>query len=111
MLSSTTHVERTADAAVLYFPPEVDLANADDLRSGALRLLNRGVPALVMDLIGCRFCDSSGVNVILRAHIRAKALGTPLYVRLPATGLVRRICDIAGVTRLVPLADHSASPA
>ncbi|MFC6880824.1 MULTISPECIES: STAS domain-containing protein [Actinomadura] len=92
------------DQAVLVFPDQVDIANASEVRAHALRLLDQGVHSLELDLTQCRFCDSSGVNVILRSHIRAKALGVHLAVRLPPTGVVARVCQVAGVTRVVPQA-------
>ncbi|MFC5750999.1 STAS domain-containing protein [Actinomadura rugatobispora] len=90
--------------AVVRFPAEVDLSNGDLILEEALRLLREGVPGLVMDLGGCTFCDSSGPNAIFRAKVRADAAGVPLAVVVPETGVVRRICDIAGVTRRIPVA-------
>ncbi|GAA2438146.1 hypothetical protein GCM10010191_61620 [Actinomadura vinacea] len=102
-------ISETTGPAVVRFPAEVDLSNGDLLLTEALRRLREGAPALVMDLGGCSFCDSSGPNAIFRAKVRADAMGVPLLVVLPRTGLVRRICDIAGVTRRVPTASDMES--
>ncbi|MFI6518148.1 STAS domain-containing protein [Spirillospora sp. NPDC050679] len=88
--------------AVLMFPAEVDLAGVDRLREQALGLLNRGASMLVLDLSQCRFCDSSGVNLILRVRTRAVAMGVPLEVVLPARGAARRVCELTGVPHVVP---------
>jgi anti-anti-sigma factor len=90
-------------AAVVVFPAEVDIGNADALRVRCLQLLNEDVRRVVLDLTRCEFCDSTGVNIIFRCHIRARAAGIDLSVRLPPVGLVRRICHITGVIRAVPL--------
>ncbi|GGQ13330.1 anti-anti-sigma regulatory factor [Actinomadura coerulea] len=74
-----------------------------------LRLLNTGVPALVLDLTGTRFCGASGVNVIVRTHLRAKALTTPLVLAVPETGSVRRVFEITEVSELVPTASDLAA--
>ncbi|WP_413230048.1 STAS domain-containing protein [Kitasatospora herbaricolor] len=44
------------------------------------------VPAageLVLDMAGVRFCDSGGLNAVLRAHLRAQAAGAVLHVVAP----------------------------
>ena len=97
------------EPAVVSFPDEVDLSNGDALLADALRLLREGAAGLVMDLGGCSFCDSSGPNAIFRAKVRADAIGVPMAVVLPETGIVRRICDIAGVTRRIPCVPDLAS--
>ncbi|MFG2091573.1 MULTISPECIES: STAS domain-containing protein [unclassified Spirillospora] len=92
---------RPERATVLVFPDQVDIANAPALRARVLQLLNQGTRSLELDLTQCSFCDSSGVDVILRSHLRATALGAHLAIRLPPTGVVARVCQITGVTRAV----------
>jgi anti-anti-sigma factor len=97
--------------AVLVFPTEVDSGNSELVRTRCLQLVNEGVHRVVLDLTKCEFCDSTGVNVIFRCHIRARAAGVDLSVRLPRLGLVRRICHVTGVTRVVPLEDGDGATA
>lgn len=97
-------VEHTADCVVITMPAEIDLDNEAGIRNRLLRLLNTAIPALVLDLSGTVFCDSCGVNAILRAHIRAQAAGIPLWVVVPEHGPVRNVCDITGVTKIVEVA-------
>lgn len=96
-------VQRTNQNAILLFPEEADVRNCDDLHTASRRLLDEGVLSLILDLTGCHFCDSSGLNVILRTYVRAKTVGTRLSIRLPEQGMVRRTCSIAGVTRMIPV--------
>lgn len=107
--SETIVIRCDGGTPVLVFPPEVDFSNADLVRTRGLWLLNQGARRIVLDLTYCRFCDSTGVDAIFRCHIRARALGAELKLRLPPTGLVRRICAITGVLRVVPL-DEVPSP-
>ncbi|MCP9955400.1 STAS domain-containing protein [Actinomadura madurae] len=102
-------VELTGQHALLRLPSEVDFANYDDLHTCAQRLLDDGVPAMIFDLTSCEYCDSSVVDAILRAHRRAGELNTPLTLRLPPSGIVRRVCAITGVTRIVPFEESEAS--
>jgi anti-anti-sigma factor len=95
--------------AVVTFPAEVDLSNAEDILAQALRLVRTGSPGIIFDLTACTFCDSSGPNIIFRTRARAEAADVPLVVVLPERGIVRKICDIAGVTRDIALAPDLAS--
>jgi anti-sigma B factor antagonist len=96
-------VERTASGAtVVHFPEEVDVVNAAAIRERVLRLLNSGVPEMLLDLTGTRFLDSAGIHIIVRAHGRSTALRVPLSVAIPEEGTVRRIFDLTALSRLVP---------
>ncbi|MDL4777808.1 MULTISPECIES: STAS domain-containing protein [Thermomonosporaceae] len=96
-------------SAVVAFPAEVDIGNADLVLDQALQHLDNGAPGLVLDLTTCEFCDSSALATIDRAQMRATALGVPMWVVLPARGLVRRVCDAAGLARRVAIAPDLAT--
>lgn len=90
--------------AVVRFPDEVDVATAPRLRERLLILLNRGADGIIADLGATRFCDSTGLSVLLRARTRANAMGTPMGVVLPDDGPVRKVFDVTGVADLFPTA-------
>ncbi len=59
---------------------------------------------LVVDMSGVTFCDSGGLNVIIRAHLRAREVGTALHLLCPTAqvaALFRRT-GVAGVLRVSP---------
>lgn len=56
-------VEHTSELTVVRFPEEVDVINAAAIRDRVLRLLNTGIPALLLDLTGTTFLDSAGLHV------------------------------------------------
>jgi anti-sigma B factor antagonist len=89
-------------AAVVTLPVEIDIANADLVRDDLLSILNRGAATLVVDMGGTTFCDSAGVNALVRAHKRATANGSKmrLVVSAPAVG---RVLAITGVDRLMDI--------
>jgi anti-anti-sigma factor len=97
-------VEITQTCGTLAFPDEVDLSNGEEILAQAMRLLDSGTPALILDLTDCVFCDSNGLNVITRSQMRASELGVPMWVVLPPRGLVRRVSDVAGLQRRVAIA-------
>jgi anti-anti-sigma factor len=86
--------------AVATLPVEIDLANADQVREDLLTVLNRGPARLIVDMAGTTFCDSAGVNALVRAYQRAEACGArmQLVVSVPA---VQRVLAITGVDYLI----------
>jgi len=96
-------VRRRGQDATLLFPGEADVRNCDELHALSRKLLDDGVVSLTLDLSDCHFCDSSGLNVILRTYVQARSIGTKLSIRLPEHGMVRRTCAIAGVTKMIPV--------
>jgi anti-sigma B factor antagonist len=79
---------------------EIDLANADQVREDLLSVLNRGPATLIVDMGGTTFCDSAGVNALVRAHKRAVASGARLRL-VVTTPTVQRVLAITGVDRLI----------
>lgn len=89
-------------AVVITLPAEIDISNADQVRDELLSLLNRGPAVLLVDMAETTFCDSAGVNALVRAHKRATANGAEMRLVVAAPG-VQRVLAITGVDRLVPV--------
>jgi hypothetical protein len=53
-------------------------------------------------MISTRFCASSGIGVLLRAHKRAVADGGELRLVIPASAAVLRVFAITGIDRVIP---------
>lgn len=87
-------------AAVAVTPAEIDISNADKVRTDLLSVVSEGPATLVVDMSQTTFCDSAGVNALVRVHRQARAAGVP--VRLVITGsAVRRVLAITGVDGLI----------
>ena len=87
-------------AAVVSLPVEIDISNADQVREDLLSVLNREPVTLIVDMGGTTFCDSAGVNALVRAHKRAAA--SQAAMRLVVTGpSVLRVLAITGVDHLI----------
>ncbi|NDU73473.1 STAS domain-containing protein [Actinomadura sp. DSM 109109] len=110
----TTHtgisVTVTRRRAVLRLPAELGVANHDDLRDCTRRLLDDGVASLVLDLTGCEYCDPAAMEAILRVHLQASAVNTPLSLRLPPSGTVPRVCATTGVSRVITVEEPETGP-
>ncbi|GAA3737023.1 STAS domain-containing protein [Salinactinospora qingdaonensis] len=76
-------------------PAELDLANRESCTDRLLALLESRAPELIVDMRATRFCDSSGVHMLVRAWRRAQELGCDLRLVAPHHK-VRRVLDVFG---------------
>lgn len=88
------------EAAVITLPEEIDLSNADQVRDELLSILNRGPSVLIVDMAATTFCDSAGVNALVRAHKRATANDAEIRLVVASPG-VQRVLAITGIDRLI----------
>jgi anti-anti-sigma factor len=91
----TVSVGPGPDATILRLAGELDHDTADSL-SGALEsALGGSAPRVLVDCEGLEFCDSTGLNVLLRARLTAADAGTAVEL----SGLhaaVARLFEITG---------------
>jgi anti-anti-sigma factor len=94
---AVTGVERRDDAVVLTLAGELDLYNAEEVRS-ALLDAGAGEPhVLVVDLEQVRFIDSTALGVLIEARSR---MADRSSFRLAAPGLeARRALEVSGLDR------------
>jgi anti-sigma B factor antagonist len=87
---------------------ELDLATAPELEQLVNDSLDAG-HAVVVDLRGLEFMDSSGIRVLVAAHARAARVGTRLFIVRPATGsAVAKIVQVSGLDGELNLVDDPA---
>ncbi len=84
---------------VVSAPDEIDISNASEFRS-ALQSAAAGHPTIVADLSATEYCDSSGLNVLVRALRRAQEQGGEVRV-VASTSAVLRILNVTGVGRIL----------
>ena len=75
---------------------EVD-AHSSESFATALVAAGEQATAVVIDLSGVTFMDSSGLRVLVEAQQRAEAAGSTLALRSPSRQIVR-LLDLAGLT-------------
>jgi stage II sporulation protein AA (anti-sigma F factor antagonist) len=84
---------------------ELDLATASELEAAVLPVVSEGRHAIV-DLRELEFMDSSGVRVIVAAHVAAGENGGRLsLVRLAPGTPIHRVLEISGLDRVLDLVD------
>lgn len=82
---------------------ELDLATAELFGEHVVRALAGGATALVLDLAGVTFCDSTGVDALIKARAEAERRGARLTAE-NARGVTRRSLEITGVLDLLSAA-------
>lgn len=76
-------------AVVIALPTEIDMANADRVGQQLGSALAPGVRTVIADMTATRFCDSSGINTLVRAHQQAAANGTELRLVVASPAVLR----------------------
>jgi anti-anti-sigma factor len=94
-------VEVVSGVPVVTAPEEIDIGNAAGLRAALLEAAAHGSRTLVVDMAQTQFCDSAGLNVLVRAHKRARAVGGELLLVICASAVLR-IFAVTGIDHLIP---------
>jgi anti-sigma B factor antagonist len=87
---------------------EFDIASADDASCALQELLRRDLDAVVVDLSGLDFMDSTGVKFLVDGRDTARALGVRLTL-VHGGDLVQRVLTVSGVTALFEDVDNRHS--
>jgi len=93
-------IEVVAGVPVLAAPEEIDITNAEALRSALLNAAGNGHGTLVVDMSRTRFCDVSGLRAVLATRQRAEAEGREVLM-VPSAPVVR-VLALTGMDRLIP---------
>ena len=101
MLDDRFPAELVEGVPVVAAPEEIDITNAEALRSALLEAATNGHRTLVVDMTQTKFCDSSALHTLLAAHKRAEAEGREVLLVIPST-TVLRVFAITGVDRMIP---------
>lgn len=94
----------TAPPTVVTLPAEIDIATAPAVSEQVAAALTPGVHAVIADMTATTFCDSTGINMLLRAKKQATAHGADLRLLLPCPN-VARVLKIHGVDTMLPVYD------
>lgn len=94
-------VEVIGGVPVVAAPDEIDAANVARLRAALLDAAAHGTRTLVVDMTRTQFCDSSGLNVLVCAHQRARTEGGEVVLVIAAAAVVR-ILALTGIDRVIP---------
>ncbi|SDT82850.1 anti-anti-sigma factor [Streptomyces sp. TLI_053] len=80
---------RTGTVRIVSLRGELDHDSVDGLRSALGGLPEDGLARILVDLAELSFCDSTGLNILLRARQDAEAAGVRLEITGPRPAVVR----------------------
>ncbi|MER5352420.1 STAS domain-containing protein [Kitasatospora sp. NPDC002551] len=82
-------VRRAGPVRIVAVGGELDHDSADGLRAALAGPGEEGLARILVDLADLRFCDSTGLNVLLRARQEAEPTGVRLEVAGPRPAVAR----------------------
>jgi anti-anti-sigma factor len=88
-------VRRYSMSAVVTPSGELDHHTADLLREALDQLAEDAIPTVVIDCSNLEFCDSTGLNVLLGARLKAEAAGGGVHLA-GMKPTVARVFEITG---------------
>ncbi|MFB7908353.1 STAS domain-containing protein [Kitasatospora sp. NPDC056076] len=96
-------------ARIVHLHGEVDQDQRQRLERALRRALDDRPPRLVVDLAGLSFCDSTGLNALLKTRLAANAAGLPFVLAAPCPQ-TRRLLEITGTDEVFTIRDsvHAA---
>lgn len=100
----TISSEREGDVHTISPAGELDIATTFELQRELERVEATDAEAIVLDLSGLKFMDSTGVRLLITAHARSRADANRL-VLLRGPAVVQRVLELSGVETLLPFAD------
>jgi anti-anti-sigma factor len=89
---------------------EVDSSNASELRLALSDRLPSAASALILDLSGVSYLDSSGIQLLFELGRRLGARRQAMRLVVPADAPMRRVlelCDVATVAPMDPEVDQA----
>ena len=96
--------QREGDVQTICLSGELDLANTEGVQRELQRVEATDVEAIIVDLSGLTFMDSSGVRLVVSADARSRADSDRLtLLRGPAS--VQRVFALSGFEDRLPFAD------
>lgn len=96
-------IERRGGAIVAHLGGEVDMTNAGQVRDELLTSVPNDVLALVIDLSGCGYLDSAGIEVVFDMARRLRRRRQELRLTLPASSPLKRLLDLTEVASAAPV--------
>jgi len=100
---ASVHTDNDSHAPVVVVTGEIDMATAPMLERELSAAIGAGEGAVVLDLCGVTFFDSSGLRVTILAHRDLGEQNRRLAVVCDPEGHVRRTFGLAGLAELLDL--------
>ncbi len=96
-------LEQIGNVLVAHVSGEVDLSNAGSVTERLVDAMPNSATALVLDLSGTQYLDSSGVRMLFELAQRLRNRGQDLEIVVPDDSNVKRVLLLTEVERVVPM--------
>jgi anti-anti-sigma factor len=96
-------VERRGGTLVAHMGGEVDMTNAHHVRDELLASVPNDALALVIDLGGCRYLDSAGIEVLFDLSRRLRRRRQDLRLVVPPGSPLKRVLELTEVGSAAPI--------
>jgi anti-sigma B factor antagonist len=105
-MTFSAEVARRSDAAVVVMKGDLDIATEAQATAQLDRAMD-GCGVLIADLRELAFLDSTGVRVLLSAHLRAQERGLRFGI-VRGEGMVARLLEVTRISDRFPVVDDPA---
>lgn len=93
-------VDASGDRAVVRLDGELDIHTAPAVATAVNEAIDGGAATLVVDAAALRFCDSSGIQVLVQARERVTGAGGTFAVE-GVHGSVEKVLSVTGLLDLL----------
>ncbi|MFZ3471458.1 STAS domain-containing protein [Streptomyces sp. 2.9] len=90
---------------------ELDLYTGPRLRDALDAVIASGAHRIEVDLRNLTFCDCFGLSILLAARLDALRVGCAFGIVGPLAQTVRRLFQLGGVSRVLPVHPSTPGPA
>jgi anti-anti-sigma factor len=94
-------VQMIEGVPVVATPEEIDITNADQLRTALAEAARHGQGKFVVDMTKTRFCDTAGLHALVAAHKQTRTEDGQVVLVIPDSGVLR-IFAITGLDSVIP---------
>jgi anti-anti-sigma factor len=105
-MTFSAEVSRDSDAAVVVMKGDLDIASEARATAQLERAMD-GCGLLIADLRELSFLDSTGVRVLLSAHLQARERGVRFGV-VRGDGMTARLLEVTRISERFPVVDDPA---
>ena len=102
-------VERRSGTLVAHLGGEIDMTNAAHVRDELLASVPNDALALVIDLGGCRYLDSAGIEILFDLSRRLARRRQQLRLVVPPRSPLRRVLELTEVSSAAPIHEEMDS--
>jgi anti-anti-sigma factor len=89
-------IEDADDTVVARLVGEIDMSNAEELGAAVPPRVSNNARALIADLSGVRYIDSSGLSMLFELQRRLRSRGQVLRLVVPPEATIRRTLELVG---------------